>query len=88
MGLGGSEGGRATLWARTCQSLVGTLLVVALSAVAAELVARYVFDLSPLVYTRTLQPVFVMGDQVPPAMLAALRDARGQLGPLEPGLRH
>ena len=82
MNLGGTASGGGTLWARTCQSLVGTLLVVALSAVAAELVARYVFDLSPLVYTRTLQPVFVMGDQVPPAMLAALRDARGGPGSL------
>jgi hypothetical protein len=82
MNLGGTASGRGTLWARTCQSLVGTLLVVALSAVAAELVARYVFDLSPLVYTRTLQPVFVMGDQVPPAMLAAMRDAPGGPGSL------
>jgi hypothetical protein len=58
------------------------LLVVALSAVAAELVARYIFDLSPLVYTRPLQPVFVTGDQVPPARLAALHDAPGGPGSL------
>jgi hypothetical protein len=82
MDSGESAGGRATLWARTCQSLVGTLLVVALSAVAAELVARYIFDLSPLVYTRPPQPVFVTGNQVPPAKLAALHDAPGGPGSL------
>jgi hypothetical protein len=82
MDLRGTAGGRATLWARACQWLVGTLLVVALSAVAAELVARTLFDLSPLVYTRPPQPVFVTGDQVAPAMLAALRDAPGGPGSL------
>src|SRR5260370_36630777 len=82
MDWGGKAGGRATLWARTCQSLVGTLLVVALSAVAAELIARCIFDLSPLVYTRPPHPVFVTGDQVPPPMLAALRDAPGGPGSL------
>jgi hypothetical protein len=82
MDSGGTAGGRATLWARTCQALVGTLLVVALSAVAAELIARYIFDLSPLVYTRPPHPVFVTGDQVPPAMLAALHDAPGGPGSL------
>jgi hypothetical protein len=81
----GPAGGRATLWARTCRSLVGILLVAALSAVAAELVARTVFDLSPLVYTRSLQPVLVTGDQVPPARLAALRYAPG--GPDSLGYR-
>jgi hypothetical protein len=78
----GPAGGRATLWARTCQWLVGTLLVAALSAVAAELVARTLFGLSPLVYTRPPQPVLVTGDQVPPAMLAALHDAPGGPGSL------
>jgi hypothetical protein len=82
MDLGGTASGRDTLWARTCQSLVATMLVVALSVVAAELVARHIFGLSALVYTRPLQPVFMMGDQVPPAMLAALRDAPGGPGSL------
>jgi hypothetical protein len=67
----------ATLWSRTCQLLVASLIVIALSSVAAELTARYIFDLSPLVYTRPPHPVLLTGDQVPPAKLSTLYDAPG-----------
>src|SRR5262249_62202884 len=48
-----------------------------LSAITAELVARHIFDLSPLVYTRPPHPVLVVGDQTAPAKLSALYDAPG-----------
>jgi hypothetical protein len=65
------------LWGRTCRLVVGTAIVLAFSVVMAELVARYVFDLSPLVYSRPFHPVFVSGDQTAPARLSALYDAPG-----------
>ena len=75
----------ASLWARACQFVVGGFIVVALSAAAAELIARHVFGLSPLVYTRPPHPVLVTADQVPPARLSKLRDAPG--GPASLGYR-
>ena len=79
----------AALWARTCQFVVGSFIVVALSGIAAELIARHIFDLSPLVYTRPPHPVLFTGDQVPPAKLSELYNAPGgpaSLGYLPDGL--
>ena len=68
---------RGALWARICQSVVAGVIVLALTAAAAELMARYIFNLSPLVYTRPPHPVLFVGDQTPPAKLSALFDAPG-----------
>jgi hypothetical protein len=65
------------LWGRTCRLVVGTAIVLAFSVIVAELVARYIFDLSPLVYKRPFHPVFVAADQTTPAKLSALYDAPG-----------
>ena len=73
---------RTPLWSRTCQSLVASFIVISLSTIAAELVARYVFNLSPLEYARQVSPVLTTGDQVPPARLSALYDAPGGPGSL------
>src|SRR5262245_31905347 len=64
-------------WGRACRLVVGTVIVLALSVIMAEVVARYLFDLSPLVYTRPPHPVFVIGDQTAPAKLSNLYDAPG-----------
>ena len=68
---------RGALWARICQSVVAGVIVLALTAAAAELMARYIFKLSPLVYTRPPHPVLFAGDQAPPAKLSTLYDAPG-----------
>jgi hypothetical protein len=65
------------LWGRTCRLVVGTAIVLAVSVVMAEVVARYVFGLSPFVYTRPVHPVFIAADQTAPARLSALYDAPG-----------
>jgi hypothetical protein len=51
----------------------------------AELVARTIFGLSPLVYKRPFHPLFVAADWVAPARLSALSDAPG--GPASLGYR-
>src|SRR5262249_38932979 len=67
----------ADVWGRACRMVVGTLIVLALSVIMAELVARHFFDLSPLVYSRPPHPVFVTADQTAPAKLSALYPAPG-----------
>lgn len=74
---------RATLWQRSCQFVVGTIIVVALTAIATELIARNIFDLSPLAYTRPPHPLLFTGDQVPPTKLSELYTAPG--GPVSLG---
>jgi len=57
---------RGALWARICQSVVAGVIVLSLTAAAAELMARYIFNLSPLVYTRPPHPVLFAGNQAVP----------------------
>jgi len=73
------------VWGRTCRVIVGTVVVLGLSIVAAELVARYVFGLSPLTYTRPPHPLLVTGDQMEPTTLSGLSAAPG--GPASLGYR-
>lgn len=76
---------RSERWGRTCRAVVETFIVLAISIVVAELVARYLFGLSPLVYTRPPHPLLVIGDQFAPATLSDLADAPG--GPISLGYR-
>src|SRR5690349_9033022 len=70
------------LWGRICRLVVGTAIVLAFSIVMAELVARNIFGLSPLVYKRPFHPLFVAADSVAPAKLSSLSDAPGGPAPL------
>jgi hypothetical protein len=57
---------------------VETFIVLAVSLLVAELVARYLFGLSPLEYTRPPHPLLVIGDQMAaPAKLSDLATAPG-----------
>jgi hypothetical protein len=83
-----SEGMAASLsrlWGSACRFVVGAVVVLALSVIVAELMARSLFDLSPLVYTRPPHPLLVVGDQASPAKLADLYNAPG--GPMSLGYR-
>ncbi|MGD9884082.1 MAG: hypothetical protein AB7U95_28625 [Reyranella sp.] len=62
-----------------------TVIVFGLSFIAAELIARYVFGLSPLEYTRPPHPLLVIGDQFEPAKLSDLATEPG--GPVSLGYR-
>src|SRR5262245_34430875 len=74
---------RAALWGRFCQFVVGSIVVAALAATATELIARHIFNLSPLVYTRPPHPLLFTGDQGPAAKRSQLREAPG--GPVSLG---
>lgn len=55
----GAQGKKSGNWSR---AIVATLVIVVLSAAAAEIVARSVFGLETLQYRRPYQPIFVSGD--------------------------
>lgn len=55
----GTAGAKSAGWSR---AVVATLVVVIVSALAAEIVARTVFGLETLQYRRPYQPLFVSGD--------------------------
>ena len=76
---------RSERWGRTCRAVVETVIVLALSFLVSELVARYLFGLSPLEYTRPPHPLLVIGDQMAPAKLSDLDTAPG--GPASLGYR-
>src|SRR4051812_34799494 len=78
--------GLAEQWGRARRLVVAAVIVLGLSAVAAELAARFIFGLSPLVYSRPPHPVLFAADEVAPAQrLSALADAPG--GPAALGYR-